>query len=238
MIRVCGTVRPIAVWAQLAPALPVSSVSAAPHCPVQYIIAMLIAAAVAFVLSWLFGLKPEQIQPQTAPAAPQQSSESTPEVEAAPKAAEIANDLTITAPLTGNAVSLTETGDETFAQEVLGPGIAIEPTVGKVVAPCDATISAQMGHAVGLSCDNGAELLIHVGVDTVELGGKCLTGSVTEGQRVKAGDTLLTFDMDGIRAAGYKTITAIIVTNGEDFASVDRHFGTVQVGDQLLTLRR
>ena len=159
-------------------------------------------------------------------------------MEAAPKAAEIANDLTITAPLTGNAVSLTETGDETFAQEVLGPGIAIEPTVGKVVAPCDATISAQMGHAVGLSCDNGAELLIHVGVDTVELGGKCFNGSVTEGQRVKAGDTLLTFDMDGIRAAGYKTITAIIVTNGEDFASVDRHFGTVQVGDQLLTLRR
>lgn len=208
------------------------------HRPVQYIIAMLIAAAVAFVLSWLFGLKPEQIQPQTAPAAPQQSSESTPAVKAAPKAAEIANDLTITAPLTGNAVSLTETGDETFAQEVLGPGIAIEPTVGKVVAPCDATISAQMGHAVGLSCDNGAELLIHVGVDTVELGGKCFTGSVTEGQRVKAGDTLLTFDMDGIRAAGYKTIAAIIVTNGEDFASVDRHFGTVQVGDQLLTLRR
>ena len=111
------------------------------HRPVQYIIAMLIAAAVAFVLSWLFGLEPEQIQPQTAPAAPQQSSESTPAVEAAPKAAEIANDLTITAPLAGNAVSLTETGDETFAQEVLGPGIAIEPTVGKVVAPCDATIT-------------------------------------------------------------------------------------------------
>lgn len=210
------------------------------HRPVQYIIAMLIAAGVAFILSWLFGLKPEQIQPQTVPAAPAASAQSseptTPAIDAAPAAK--ADTLTIGAPLTGNAVSLAETGDQTFAQEILGPGIAIEPTVGKVVAPCDGTISAQMGHAVGLACDNGAELLIHVGVDTVELGGKGFTPSVKEGQHVKAGDTLLTFDMDSIQKAGYKTITAIIVTNGDAFAAVERHPGTVQMGDQILTLRR
>ena len=95
-----------------------------------------------------------------------------------------------------------------------------------------------MGHAVGLSCANGAELLIHVGVDTVKLEGKHFTSHVTEGQAVKAGDTLLTFDIPAIRAAGFPVITPVIVTNADDFQAIDPVSGTVRAMDCLMTLTR
>ena len=201
------------------------------HRPVQYIITMAIAIGVAFVLSWLFGLKPEQSQPVAAEPAPASTAEPV-ESTAVSTATEIG------APLAGNAVSLSETGDQTFAQEVLGKGIAIQPSAGKVIAPCDAEVDALMGHAVGLHCDNGAELLIHVGIDTVALGGQHYTPHVQEGQHVKKGDLLLTFDMDAIAQAGYKTITPVIVTNSDDYADVERHPGPVKAGDVVLTLHR
>ena len=96
-----------------------------------------------------------------------------------------------------------------------------------------------MGHAVGLTCDNGAELLIHVGIDTVNLDGKHYTGHVEDGQRVKAGDLLLEFDIAAIEKEGYRTITPVIVTNSDDYAEVERKNGAVTAcKDMLMTLKR
>ena len=201
------------------------------HHPVQYIITMAIATGVAFVISWFFGLPKEEQQPEAVPAPEQPAPEA---VTALQEGA-----VSIVSPLTGEAVPLSETGDPAFAAEALGKGIAVKPSEGKVFAPCDATVSAVMGHAVGLTCGNGAELLIHVGIDTVNLDGKHYTGHVEEGQRVKAGDLLLEFDIAAIEKGGYKTITPVIVTNSDDYAEVERMIGTVAAcKDTLMKLKR
>ena len=201
------------------------------HHPVQYIITMAIATGVAFVISWFFGLPKEEQQPEAVPAPEQPAPEA---VTALQEGA-----VSIVSPLTGEAVPLSETGDPAFAAEALGKGIAVKPSEGKVFAPCDATVSAVMGHAVGLTCGNGAELLIHVGIDTVNLDGKHYTGHVEEGQRVKAGDLLLEFDITAIEKEGYKTITPVIVTNSDDYAEVERMIGTVAAcKDTLMKLKR
>ena len=206
------------------------------HHPIQYIITIAIATGVAFVVSWFIGLPKEELQAE--PAAPK--AEETPAPSApAVAAAQPAGSVTIVSPLSGEAVPLSETGDPAFSAEALGKGIAVRPSEGKVFAPCDATVSAVMGHAVGLTCDNGAELLIHVGIDTVNLDGKHYTGHVEDGQRVKAGDLLLEFDIAAIEAEGYKTITPVIVTNSDDYADVERAAGAVTAcRDALLTLTR
>ena len=195
------------------------------HHPVQYIITIAIATGVAFVISWFFGLPKEEQQAE--------------EVSAPVAVPARQGEVNIVSPLTGEAVPLSETGDPAFAAEALGKGIAVKPSEGKVFAPCDATVSAVMGHAVGLECDNGAELLIHVGIDTVNLDGKHYTGHVEEGQRVKAGDLLLEFDIAAIEKEGYKTITPVIVTNSDDYAQVERMTGAVTAcRDTLMTLTR
>lgn len=195
------------------------------HHPIQYIITIAIATGVAFVISWFFGLPKEEQQAEEV---------SAPAAVPAPQ-----GEVNIVSPLTGEAVPLSETGDPAFAAEALGKGIAVKPSEGKVFAPCDATVSAVMGHAVGLECDNGAELLIHVGIDTVNLDGKHYTGHVEEGQRVKAGDLLLEFDIAAIEKEGYKTITPVIVTNSDDYAGTQRVTGAVNAcKDTLMTLTR
>ena len=200
------------------------------HHPIQYIITIAIATGVAFAISWFLGIPEENEQAQENPV-----SEPTAPAVAAPQG----GDAVIIAPVSGEAVPLSETGDPAFAAEALGKGIAVKPSEGKVFAPCDATVSAVMGHAVGLTCDNGAELLIHVGVDTVNLNGKHYTGHVEEGQRVKAGDLLLEFDIAAIEKEGYKTITPVIVTNSGDYADVERMTGAVNAcKDALMTLKR
>ena len=204
------------------------------HHPVQYIITIAIATGVAFVISWFFGLPKEEQQPEEAPAPAQPAEQPAPAAVPAPQ-----GEVNIVSPLTGEAVPLSETGDPAFAAEALGKGIAVKPSEGKVFAPCDATVSAVMGHAVGLECDNGAELLIHVGIDTVNLDGKHYTGHVEEGQRVKAGDLLLEFDIAAIEKEGYKTITPVIVTNSDDYADTQRVTGAVNAcKDTLMTLKR
>lgn len=204
------------------------------HHPVQYIITIAIATGVAFVISWFFGLPKEEQQAEEAPAPAQPAEQPAPAAVPAPQ-----GEVNIVSPLTGEAVPLSETGDPAFAAEALGKGIAVKPSEGKVFAPCDATVSAVMGHAVGLECDNGAELLIHVGIDTVNLDGKHYTGHVEEGQRVKAGDLLLEFDITAIEKEGYKTITPVIVTNSDDYAQVERMTGAVTAcRDTLMTLTR
>ena len=205
------------------------------HRPLQYLIAMGIAAGVAFVLSWILGVKTGEDEPASEGQAPAEASAAPQVSEAAPAE----SGLDVCAPITGKVVPLTETGDETFASGVLGQGAAIIPAEGKVVAPFTATVAAVMGHAVALEGDGGVELLIHVGVNTVELNGKYYTPHVKEGDRVAPGQTLLEFDISAIRAAGYPVITPVIVTNADDFASVEAVTGKdVQRMDALLAVRK
>ena len=125
---------------------------------------------------------------------------------------------TILTPLQGKVLAQADIPDETFAQGILGPGCGIEPTGKTVYAPFDGTVEqvASTLHAIGITSDDGIELLIHVGMDTVEMQGKGFTALVKEEQKVKAGTALLKVDLDAIRAANHPTTTAIIVTNGDD----------------------
>lgn len=125
---------------------------------------------------------------------------------------------TVLTPLQGKVLAQADIPDETFAQGILGPGCGIEPTGDTVYAPFDGTITqvASTLHAIGITSDDGIELLIHVGMDTVEMQGKGFTALVKEEQKVKAGTALLKVDLDAIRATNHPTTTAVIVTNADD----------------------
>lgn len=148
--------------------------------------------------------------------------------------------ISIPAPVAGEAVALSEVSDPTFAQGILGQGCAIKPTVGRVVAPVDATVSMmfETGHAVSLDTSDGVELLIHVGLDPVMLKGAHYTPHCATGDKVKAGDLLMEFDIDAIRAAGYDTITPVVVCNADDFSNVSFKAGSVEAMGELLTLKK
>ena len=129
---------------------------------------------------------------------------------------------TVLAPIRGKVLAQADIPDETFAQGILGPGCGIEPTGKTVYAPFDGTVNqvASTLHAVGLTSEDGIEILVHVGMDTVEMNGKGFKALVKEGDKVKAGTPLLKVDLDAIRAAGHPTATAIIVTNGDDLGEL------------------
>ena len=131
------------------------------------------------------------------------------------------------APVAGNAVPLSQVPDPTFAEELLGKGVAIEPTEGKVYAPCDATVDMmfETGHAVSLVADNGAEVLIHVGLETVTLKGKYFTIHAENGAKVKKGDLLIEFDLDAIKAEGFNTITPMLICNTDDYTTFNTTTG-------------
>lgn len=160
-----------------------------------------------------------------APAAATESITETATVERAeaPTAAEVAAEaVTVTSPLEGRAVPISEIPDPVFSTGVVGDGIAIEPTSNTVVCPADATVvtAPDSGHAFGLKLDSGVELLIHVGIDTVELGGKGFDVKVKAGDHVSAGQPLVVFDPTVIDEAGYSKITPVLVTNGFDYSNV------------------
>ena len=157
---------------------------------------------------------------------------------AAPAAA--AKDTVLAACLTGTVVPLAEVKDEAFASGALGDGIAIEPAVGELVAPADGEISSTFDthHAVGMTTVDGAELLMHIGIDTVKLGGKHFTYLVNEGYKVRKGQPLIRFDIEAIKAEGYPVTTPLIVCNTDEYAAVTpKASGTVKQGDALLELK-
>lgn len=131
------------------------------------------------------------------------------------------------APMSGKAVPITEVPDPTFAEGMLGNGIAIEPADGKVYAPCDATVDMMFttGHAVSLVADFGAEILIHVGLETVSLEGKPFTIHVANGDKVKKGQLLMEADLEAIKAAGLNTITPMLVCNTDDYPTFNTFVG-------------
>ena len=162
--------------------------------------------------------------PATAPAAP----------------AAAAKDTVLSACLNGTVVPLAEVKDEAFASGALGDGIAIEPIDGELVAPADGEISStfETHHAVGMTTVDGAELLMHIGIDTVKLGGKHFTYLVNEGDKVRKGQPLIRFDIEAIKAEGYPVTTPLIVCNTDEYAAVTpKASGTVKQGDALLELK-
>ena len=131
------------------------------------------------------------------------------------------------APMAGKAVPITEVPDPTFAEGMLGNGIAIEPAEGKVYAPCDATVDMMFttGHAVSLVADCGAEILIHVGLETVGLEGKPFTIHAANGDKVKKGQLLIEVDLEAVKAAGLPTITPMLICNTDNYPTFNTFVG-------------
>ena len=169
-----------------------------------------------------------------------ESTPKDPVVAPSPAAASAAKDTVLSACLNGTVVPLADVKDEAFASGALGDGIAIEPTDGELVAPADGEISStfETHHAVGMTTADGAELLMHIGIDTVKLGGKHFTYLVNEGDKVKKGQPLIRFELEAIKAEGYPVTTPLIVCNTDDYAAVAaKASGTVKQGDALLELK-
>jgi PTS system sucrose-specific IIC component len=199
------------------------------NCFVGYLLTFAVAFAVAFIISWILGIKEEVVAEEV--------SNDAPTIAASAGAAE----NIISAPLTGKAIPMKDVDDPTFSAEVLGQGAAIEPTEGKVVAPGNGVVETifETKHAIGLTMDNGMELLIHVGINTVELNGEGYEAHVKDGDHVTAGQTLITFDMDKIKSKGYKLTTPVIVTNTADYAEVRMMAaGNVSYPDQLVMAKK
>ncbi|MBR1765384.1 MAG: PTS glucose transporter subunit IIA [Ruminococcus sp.] len=197
---------------------------------VGYLLTFLVASAVAFALSWFLYKDP------VPEAGEISASDDDTKVEALPAASY--DDSCVYSPLKGESVLMADVPDETFAAEVLGKGAAVEPSEGKVVAPADGEVSTLFDthHAIGLTLDNGMELLIHVGINTVELNGEGYKAHVSEGDRVVRGQTLITFDMDLIKNKGYKLITPVIITNADDYSEVEKAAeGNVEFLDKLIS---
>mgnify|MGYP004463128451 FL=1 len=147
--------------------------------------------------------------------------------------------VSIAAPIKGNVVALADVKDEVFSSESMGKGIAIEPEEGKVYAPADGVISTffPTGHAIGITTDSGAEILIHVGMDTVEMNGDGFEPQKSQDDKVKKGDLLLKFNIDKIKAAGHPVTTPVIITNSDDYADViPTNALKVDCGDELIQI--
>ena len=159
-------------------------------------------------------------------------------VSEAPK--KLTADGKIASPINGTLIPLSEVPDDVFAQGVLGEGMAIVPSDGEVYAPADATIASVFDtkHAISMVCDNGAEILIHVGLDTVKLNGQFYTPHVKDGDKVKAGQIILSFDKKAVEKAGYKTITPVIVTNSNELSLELAMRGSVEVGSAIMNAEK
>ena len=167
-------------------------------------------------------------------------TEEKPQTEGAENTETNGKTITLYSHMNGTAVKLEDVEDELFSQKILGEGAAVEPSEGKLYAPCDGKIDSVFDtkHAVNMVSDDGVEILLHIGIDTVKLGGQYFEAHVSDGQEVKKGDLLISFDMDKIKAAGYKVTTPIIIGNTDDYASVEPVAqNSVSAGDIILKIK-
>ena len=198
----------------------------------KYVIMVLVTLALGFALTWLFGYKEEEVEAQTEVVAEDIASAGSAPVELQAE--------TIAAPLKGEVVALENVNDPVFSSGAMGKGAAIKPSGNQVVAPFDGEVQIAFptGHAYGLKSDKGAEVLIHIGIDTVSLDGKGFDAKVQANQRVKKGDVLATFDSSVITGAGLDDTTMVIVTNTADFEDVSSvATGSVAEGADFIAVK-
>jgi len=191
------------------------------------LISFVVAFALGFVLTYLFGMgKGKNEATETA------------QNEAAATTVTNASVEEIVSPLKGEVKVLSEIKDEAFASGALGDGVAIEPSIGKLVAPASGTVTALFptNHAIGIKTDQGAEILIHIGMDTVKLEGKYFSAHTSQGARVEKGQLLIEFDIEKIKATGLPVTTPVVVTNYKDFNVQSTSEKQISFGDQLFNL--
>lgn len=151
------------------------------------------------------------------------------------------NEMRLVSPTAGKLVSIKEVSDPTFSEEILGKGAAIIPSDGKFCAVADGTVTTifPTGHAAAITTEEGVEILLHIGLDTVKLNGKHFTITAKEGDRVKAGDTLIEADLEQIKAEGYDIITPVVICNSDEFSEiVPEADGAVACGDTIITIKK
>ena len=198
----------------------------------KYVLMVLVTLALGFALTWIFGYKEEEVEAQKEVVAEDIAS-----AESAPVALQAE---TIAAPLKGEVVALENVNDPVFSSGAMGKGAAIKPSGNQVVAPFDGEVQIAFptGHAYGLKSDKGAEVLIHIGIDTVSLDGKGFDAKVQANQRIKKGDVLATFDSSVITEAGLDDTTMVIVTNTADFEDVSSvATGSVAEGADFIAVK-
>lgn len=209
-----------------------------PHASMSFI-GMIVGSATAIVLTIVLvqfvGFN-DPVAEESAPVTPE-NTDNAPTVDAATTA--VKTPLAILSPLQGKVIPLAEVDDPAFSQKALGDGVAIKPSEGLVVAPCDAKVETLIDshHAIGLACENGAELLIHVGLNTVNLQGLHFNPLVKEGDWVKAGTPLLSFDKEAIESAGYDLTTPVLIINSDEYTLViNQAQGEIKQQMPLMTL--
>ena len=189
----------------------------------QYALVMLVSFATAFIVSWVLYHEPKTQAETTVSktVSEEETSESkTEKTESASETAALSG--AVGSPMKGRAIPLSEVPDATFASGVLGEGMAVIPESGDIVSPVNGTVTVLFDtkHAIGITSEDGIDLLIHVGINTVELNGAPFTAHICQGDTVKAGQLLLTADLDQIRQAGYDTATPVIITNSDSYKQV------------------
>ena len=214
--------------------------------PLQYIIEMAIAVGVAFVISFIIYkdkepvAKTETVEEATTETIEAQTESAATNAEAENKAENVSVEE-IASPVNGTIVPTAEVADETFASEMLGTTVAVEPADGKIVAPCDGEVMNifETGHAVCIATEGGAEILIHIGIDTVSMEGKGFTKKVADGAKVHKGDVLIEADLEEIKAAGHPATTMVILTNADDFSKVEKaEPGAVTTADLAMKIEK
>ena len=201
---------------------------------VQYIIMVAVSFALGFALTYMFGYEDEK------EVATEVATERLVQEETTGNIPATLQNETLVTPIVGDVVALADVNDPVFSSGAMGQGIAVKPSQGVVYAPADAEVSIAFptGHAFGLKTTDGAEVLIHVGIDTVTMNGEGFEAKVAQGDKVKAGDVLVTFDSNKIAAAGLDDTTMVIVTNTADYASVAPvATGSVAKGDAVIEVK-
>ncbi len=194
------------------------------------VIGMIVAFILGFVLTYLFGLPKEQDTNET--------TESKAEETLKTNQADQGKNEEIESPLNGEVIELSKISDEAFASGALGQGVAIEPSEGKLVAPASGVVSALFPtkHAIGITTDQGAKILIHIGMDTVQLKGKYFTAHTSQDARVEKGQLLIEFDIEQIKAAGLPVTTPIVLTNHEEYNIETTKEKQIKIGERLFNL--
>lgn len=206
--------------------------------PLQYLIEMVIAVGVAFAISFVIY---KDAEPKAVTADVTETTGTTETVENIEIADNNKAEEKLTSPVNGTQISLSEVADETFASEMLGTTVAVEPADGKIVAPCDGEVSNifETGHAVCITTESGGELLIHIGIDTVKMDGKGFTKKVSDSDKVHAGDILVEANLEEIKNAGYQTTTMMILTNTDEFGNVTKaEPAEVKTTSKVMTLTK